>query len=198
MQFDHINARLLERSVKSKPEPRIEVRPFLNSDFKLQQEFFAQLSPADLHARFLTPRLVVSDPLLRFLSQVDQKSHVLLMATQSSANREQMLAEARLVKDPGAPGSAEFAVAVNRRVKGTGLAGSMLQVLEYRARSAGHSVIFGDCLWSNKAMLGLARKQGYCMRVHPRDGTLSRMTKCLAGVQTSHPGCAVGQDRIAA
>lgn len=197
-QVENTNAPLFESPTKSKPAPHFRVRPFRITDFKLQQEFFAQLPPADLHARFLTPRLVVSDPLLRFLSRVDQESHVLLMATETSRDREHMVGEARLVKDPNTTCRAEFAIAASPRVRGTGLAGRLLQAMEHRARSAGHTEIFGDCLWSNKPMLGLASKQGYRIRVHPRDGTLSRMTKCLEVVQTPRTCCAAGQDRIAA
>lgn len=197
-QLENTNAPLVEAAKNSMPAPQFMVRPFLSSDFDLQRDFFAQLSPADLHARFLTPRQVVSDPLLRFLSRVDQETHVLMIATEPSRDRKHMVGEARLVEAPNSPGRAEFAVAVSARARGTGLAGRMLQILEHRAGSAGHTEIFGDCLWSNKAMLGLAIKQGYRIRVHPRDGTLSRMTKCLASVQTLHPEFAAGQDRIAA
>lgn len=197
-QLENTSATLVEAATNSMPVPQFVVRPFLNSDFDLQRDFFAQLTPADLHARFLAPRRAVSDPLLRFLSRVDHETHVLMIATKPSRDRQHMVGEARLVNAPDAPDKAEFAVAVSACAKGTGLAGRLLQVLEHRARSAGRTEIFGECLWSNKAMLGLAIRQGYRVRVHPRDGTLSRMTKCLVSAQTLNPELAAGQHRIAA
>ena len=198
LYLEHASARSSGNPIQSKPSQRFTVRPYVGADFDLQREFFINLSPADLHGRFLTPRLTVSDPLLHFLSRVDQVSHVLLVATVSFRGRERMVGEARLVNDPNIRGKAEFAIAVSARAKGTGLAGRLLRGLEDQAGTAGQTEIFGDCLWSNKAMLGLAGKQGYRVRMHPGDSTLSRMTKSLATVQTPHREHGIGENRIAA
>jgi acetyltransferase len=106
----------------------IVVRPIREGDKALLEGGLGQLSAESRHKRFLTakPRFTAAE--LRYLTEIDGIDHVAYVALRGDAP-EELIAVARLVRDPERPESAEVAVTVGdcwqRRGVGT-LLGSVL------------------------------------------------------------------------
>jgi protein lysine acetyltransferase len=99
----------------------VEIRPIRPSDKPLLAEGMLRLSPESRYRRFLTakPRLTAAE--LRYLTEVDGRDHVALVAVVPEAGRERLVGVARFVRLPEDPGTAEFAIVVADDWQGRGL-----------------------------------------------------------------------------
>ena len=78
---------------------------------------------------------------------------------------------------------AEFAIAIADGWQGAGLGRALLARLLAHARKRGVRRLFGDVLWSNPAMLALARSMGAQLTRTPGDATSVRVAFALEGLQ---------------
>lgn len=153
------------------------VRPVLPRDAQAEQAFLAGLSAATRRRRFHLAVNELPPALLREFTEVDQFSHVALVAATVGADgAPALVADARYVID-GARARADFAVAVADAWQGIGLGEALLRRLLQQARRSGIRRLGGDVQVDNDPMLRLARKLG--ARIHRVPGDAGTRRACF-------------------
>ena len=147
------------------------VRPVLPQDADLQQAFVRQLSPLSRRRRFHGPMVELSPATLRYMTEVDYKTHLALLAAVFVEGVERQVAEARWVRRSDEPETADFALAVADDWQRSGLGTRLLQRLESSARENGVQRLYGDVLHSNQPMLDCMRRAGARLRLDPLDAS---------------------------
>ena len=153
------------------------VRPIGPQDAALLRRAHRTLSPETVRDRFLgaKPRLSTTDT--RYLTNVDQRSHVALIAV-DPARPERILGVARWVRDPARPDTAEAAFVVQDERQGTGLGSALAIGLADRAVEEGVGSLSGSMLAGNRASEALFRRMGGEVTVR-RDGITNEVTTTL-------------------
>lgn len=141
------------------------VRPVLPQDADLQQAFVRQLSPLSRRRRFHGPLVELSPTTLRYMTEVDYRTHLALLAAVFVDGVERQVAEARWVRRSDEPETADFALAVADDWQRSGLGTRLLRLLERSARDHGVQRLFGDVLHSNQPMIECMQRAG--ARLHP-------------------------------
>jgi acetyltransferase len=164
---------------------RVTIRPTLPQDLELQQEFFRSLSAEGRYRRFMSPVNELPEAVAQHFISVDYRSHLALLAEVFEDSREIMIGEARYVIEQRDPASCEFAIAVADDWHANGIGRALLARLEREAAASGIQRMFADTLYDNKAMLGLAARSGYAIRMNPGDVRLVRLEKKLSASTAS-------------
>jgi ribosomal protein S18 acetylase RimI-like enzyme len=134
------------------PEDREEVR-----------RGFSALSPESRYLRFLQhPGGELSEELLGYLTDVDQKNHVALCAVVTSPDLkvERGVGVARFIRLEGHPETAEAAVTVVDDMQRKGIASVLLRELMRSAEHHGIKTIRAEVLADNDTMRGLLERAG--------------------------------------
>jgi len=134
----------------------IALRPLCAQDSAAFQQFVRGLSPESRLHRFFVPLRELAPGLLASLTQPDPSRHVAVAAVEG----DRIIGEGRFVA-LGDSGRAEFAIAVADEWQRQGLGARLLGSLTSAARQAGLTVLQGDVLRTNSAMLGLAARAGF-------------------------------------
>ncbi len=166
---------------------RVTIRPSLPQDADLQREFFRSLSTESRYCRFMTRLSELPEELAIRFASIDYRDHVALLAEVFEGGQETMIGEVRYVVDADNPQACEFAIAVADVWQAHGIARALLERIEREARKSGIRHMAADTLWSNRAMLRLARRAGYAVAPNREDRTLARLEKDLSGAATSSP-----------
>jgi acetyltransferase len=148
------------------------VRPVLPQDADLQQTFVRQLSPLSRRRRFHGPMVELSPATLRYMTEVDYKTHLALLAAVFVDGVELQVAEARWVRRSDEPDAADFALAVADDWQRSGLGTRLLQRLKSSARENGVQRLYGDVLHNNQPMLDCMRRAGAQLRLDPLDSSV--------------------------
>jgi len=159
---------------------RVTIRPMLPQDFKLQREFFGSLSARARYCRFMTSFNELPDGVAERLGKIDYQSHLALLAEVFENRSETMVGEARYVVDERDSTVCEFAIAVADNWQACGIGRALLTQLEREAAASGIQRMCADTLYDNKAMLGLAARSGYAIRMNPADARLVKLEKQLS------------------
>jgi RimJ/RimL family protein N-acetyltransferase len=96
-----------------------------------------RLSPESAHRRFLTPKRSFSRAELRYLTEVDGRDHVALVAESPSGPVRRLIAVARFVRLSHDPEAAEVAITVGDDWQGRGLGSILGEHLAHSARNRG-------------------------------------------------------------
>ena len=158
---------------------RVTIRPTLPQDVELQREFFRSLSAEGRYGRFMTRLNELPETLAERFTSIDYRSHLALLAEVFESGRETMIGEARYVVDARATETCEFAIAVADDWQASGIARALLDRLERQATLSGIRSMVADTLLTNAAMIGLARRLGYAVRLRREDPELARLEKHL-------------------
>jgi GNAT superfamily N-acetyltransferase len=153
-------------------------------DKQLLREGFARMSSESRYRRFFTPKTELSADELRYLTEVDQRTHVAIGA--ASADLSRGLGVARCIALPDEPGSAEAALAVTDDVQGRGLGSLLLQRLVAAARERGIERFVFEMLGANTAMAELVRALAPTATCVVDHGVM-RMELELPGLEPHHP-----------
>jgi GNAT superfamily N-acetyltransferase len=133
---------------------RVVLRLIRPDDKQLLRAGFERLSPASRYARFLGPKVTLSDDELRYLCEVDQEDHLAIGAVRED-DPDFGLGIARFIRQPDRPDTAEAAIAVADEVQHQGL-GSLLGLrLIAAATERGVARFRCEVLGSNASMAGL-------------------------------------------
>ncbi|WP_169738357.1 GNAT family N-acetyltransferase [Patulibacter minatonensis] len=156
---------------------RVLVRPIAVEDAPLLRRFHGSLSPQSVRDRFLSakPRLSTND--VRYLTDVDQRTHVALVAV-DPARPERLLGVARWVRTQGSGTTAEAAFVVADHLHGAGLGSALAIALADRAVEEGVTSLNGSMLAGNEASEGLFRRMGGEVEVS-RDGITNEVVTTL-------------------
>jgi len=103
----------------------ILIRPIRADDKRMLEDGLRHLSPQSVQRRFLTPKSSFSRSELRYLTEVDGRDHVALVAEYPGEPVRRLIAVARFVRNADDPSTAEAAIVVadewHRRGVGTKL-----------------------------------------------------------------------------
>lgn len=143
------------------------------------QDYFRSLSPRSRYNRFTGARGGLSDQEFDELLRTGEQGRFAVVARIGVGGTSTIVSEARYAFD-GTAGSLEFGLSVHEAFRGQGIGLAMLVNLECRARALGAGWMFGDTLWTNDEMQGLARKAGFALSNTPGDWREIRLRKPVA------------------
>jgi acetyltransferase len=130
---------------------------------------FHQVSPQTRYLRFLGAMGDLSEAMLTYLTEVDQKNHIALVATMTSPDlkTERGIGVARVIRLAGTDDVAEAAITVVDDMQHRGVGSRLAYELECAARLAGIRTIRAEVLADNAPMRGILEGAG----VRPREGS---------------------------
>ena len=138
---------------------RVIVRPIRDEDAEGFARAYTRLSEQSREWRFLSVAKEISPGLLRYLTSVDQQSHVALVAIDPDSR--EILGSARYVMIPGrSPATAELAVEVVDGWQRRGLGRGLVQALGRLAQANGVERLLAIVSNDNVPMQLLMRRAG--------------------------------------
>jgi len=139
---------------------RVTVRPIGPGDAEMENAFVERLSQQSRYERFMVTLRALPASKLKYLTDVDQRRHVALVATVDRDGREEMVGAARYgVLDTD--DRCEFAIVLDDAWKHSGLAGLLMHALMELARRRGLKTMEGTVLTTNIGMLRFMRQLGF-------------------------------------
>ncbi len=113
------------------------IRPIRADDKRMLTDGLRRLSDESVQRRFLTPKRTFSRAELRYLTEVDGRDHVALVAEHPSGPVRRLIAVARFVRLAEDPRAAEVAITVADDWQGQGLGSLLSEQLAAEARRLG-------------------------------------------------------------
>jgi GNAT superfamily N-acetyltransferase len=148
--------------LRAKREPNIwlALRPARLCDGDALQTYVRGLSPQSRYNRFLggANELPASE-LARALA-ANGRDTLTLLLTSMAEGRETVVGEARVALSC-AERAGEFGMSIADDWQHLGVGSALLQEIERKAAADGIEWLFGDTLWNNQGMIGLARGRGF-------------------------------------
>lgn len=183
------NPRYLSRVQRLSDGSDVVLRPIYPGDAARETEFIRGLSRDAGYNRLLGYRKLTPEEIRR-LTCIDPEREMAYIAVDGSAANARMLGVARYVRDADA-GGAEFALVVADAWQRRGLGTLLVRALLRHAQSDGITRLHGTTLASNQAMLNLAHKLGFALKLDRRDATVRLLEKALAPAPANlHPSAA--------
>ncbi len=130
---------------------RILLRPIEPGDKARLSLALGRLSQETIRRRFLAAKPRFSSGELRYLTEVDGRNHIALVALLAD-DPESIVAVARCVRLPERPDTAEFAIVVGDPLQGRGLGTLLARELARTARAAGIRRFAATMLGDNAAI----------------------------------------------
>jgi RimJ/RimL family protein N-acetyltransferase len=157
----------------------VAIRPIRADDEERLEAAYAQLSPDSRYRRFLTIKPHLSAGELRYLTHVDGRDHVAMIATPAD-DPEQIVAVGRFVRLHSDPTAAEFAIVVGDPVQGEGLGTELIGRLACAATESGverfTATVLADKEPVRRLLGGLAGE----LKLEPLTGSVHELTVDLA------------------
>jgi acetyltransferase len=135
------------------------------ADKPLLVEGLARLSPRSVHQRFLAPKARFSAAELRYLTEVDGRDHVAIVAVLADEPTG-LVGVGRFVRDPERPDEAEAAIAIGDPWQGQGLGRTIGLLLADEARARGVRRFTATLLGTNVAAHRLFAAISRRLRAH--------------------------------
>lgn len=148
----------MPRQVTLRSGDRVLIRPIRREDKDGLLDGFERLSPESRYRRFFSPMNELGAGQVRYLTEVDHRTHEALIATDPSSG--EWLGVARFVRSSTDPRAAEVAIAVIDSWQGRGLGTALLEALAARAPEEGVERFTASVLADNSPMLELFRHLG--------------------------------------
>ena len=145
---------------KRRPNILLALRPARSTDGDVLQAYVRALSQHSRYNRFLggANELPASE-LARALA-ANGRDTLTLLLTSTAGGREMVVGEARVALSC-AERAGEFGMSVVDDWQHLGVGSALLQEIERKAAAEGIEWLFGDTLWNNEGMIGLARRRGF-------------------------------------
>ncbi len=124
------------RLVAAGPDDRFDIRPIRPADAELIVAALGYTSAETYYRRFHTAKCYFSPTELRYLTEVDGRMHVALVAVERGEH-PRLAAVARFCTDPKQPFEGELAICVHDPFRRQGLGATMLRRLQAEASSRG-------------------------------------------------------------
>jgi protein lysine acetyltransferase len=139
---------------------RTRIRPIAPDDKALLQEGLQRLSPESVRRRFLGPKPRLSAAELRYLTEVDGRDHIALVAVDDE-EPERLVGVARCVRSKEDAATAEMAIVVDDAWQGYGVGRILAEALARAAAAVGvrrfSAVILADNPGAERLLGGIAR-----------------------------------------
>ena len=139
---------------------QILVRPLLPSDRDELARRYLELSPEARRLRFFNAPEHLSERLLDYLMDVDQRDRSAVVAFAIDDDGAPGVGIARYVRDRDDPTCAEAAVTVLDAYQQRGIATALLRRLSAEARDNGIGTFTASVMWDNRALLDGLRALG--------------------------------------
>jgi GNAT superfamily N-acetyltransferase len=148
----------------------VTLRPIFADDRDELRRAFRETSPKTRYLRFLGVVGDLSDAMLDYLTNVDQKDHVAIVATVTSDDlkEERGIGVARFIRVAGEPEVAEAAVTVTDDMQRKGVGTLLVRELGRAAVAHGVRRLRADVLADNATMRAILESAG--ARCHARAG----------------------------
>jgi acetyltransferase len=139
----------------------LTIRPIRPEDAEAHGAFFRRLTPEDIRWRFFSQLRELPPQQIARMTQLDYDREMAFVAVRRARDgTEEMLGVSRLIREPdGVTG--EFAVIVDRAMKGQGLGRHLMERLFAWARATGIATIAGQVLADNAPMLAFVKSLGF-------------------------------------
>jgi RimJ/RimL family protein N-acetyltransferase len=115
----------------------ILIRPIRADDKRMLEDGLRQLSDESVHRRFLSPKRSFSRAELRYLTEVDGRDHVALVAEDIGEPVRRLIAVGRFVRLADDPTAAEVAIVVADDWQRRGVGSTLSELLADDARRLG-------------------------------------------------------------
>ncbi|MGG5820816.1 GNAT family N-acetyltransferase [Falsiroseomonas sp. HW251] len=147
----------------------LTIRPIRPEDAEAHAAFFRRLTPEDIRWRFFSHLRELPPQQIARMTQLDYDREMAFVAVRRSGTaEEELLGVSRLIREhDGVTG--EFAVIVDRQMKGQGLGRHLMERLFDWAKATGIKVIAGQVLADNAPMLGFIKGLGFTASRSPED-----------------------------
>ena len=152
------------------------IRPIRPDDKGMLADGLRRLSPQSVQRRFLTPKRSFSRAELRYLTEVDGRDHVALVAHDPGDPSRRLIAVARFVRHHGEPEAAEVAVTVADEWQGRGLGSMLGKHLAHSARNRGIRRFTATMASENKPAHRLMAKLTQQLKQHHVGGGVDELT----------------------
>jgi RimJ/RimL family protein N-acetyltransferase len=137
---------------------RARIRPIAPDDKPLLQEGLQRLSPESVRRRFLGPKPRLSSAELRYLTEVDGRDHIALVAVDDE-DPQRLVGVARCVRSKEEAGTAELAIVVDDAWQGHRVGHVLAEALARAAAEAGvrrfSAVILADNVGAQRVLGGI-------------------------------------------
>ena len=148
---------------------RVRLRFIEPSDRALLAKGLAQLSPQSRRQRFLVPKSSLSAAELSYLTEVDGRDHVAIVAVLDD-EPTQLAGVGRFVRNPQRPDEAEMAITIGDALQGMGLGRTIGLALADIAKSLGIRRFTASLLGTNTAAHRLFHSISRRVQTHYADG----------------------------
>ena len=156
------------------------IRPIRADDKLLLSDGLRRLSPESVQRRFLTPKRSFSRAELRYLTEVDGRDHVALIALDPADPEHRLIAVGRFVRLPNDPEAADVAFTVADEWQGRGLGSLMGVHLVHLARNRGIRRFTATMSSDNRAAQRLLQKLTRHLEQHHVGGGVDELVLDLA------------------
>lgn len=138
---------------------------------------YKSLSYKSKYFRFISPPREISEKDLRYLTEIDFKNHVAIVAVAVRESGKLPLGVARYIKLSESPCPAEFAITVADPYQNMGIGTIFLKLMVEHARNNDVSCLIGYVLNENQAMLRIL--EHYKTTRQKEEGSMLKITVCL-------------------
>ncbi len=157
----------------------LRIRPIRPEDAILEIAFAERMSDRSRYMRFFSAGRGLTPAMLARLTQVDYDRELALIALSNvESETEQIVGVARFAANPDGE-SCEFAVAIDDKWNGRGLATILMERLMQAARDAGYRRMTGYVLPENDSMLKLADRLNFERTKDEEDPALVKVVRSL-------------------
>jgi acetyltransferase len=157
----------------------VAIRPIRGDDADRLEASHALLSPDTRYRRFLAAKPRLTSEEVRYLTEVDGRDHVALIATPVD-NDNLIIGVGRFIRDADNPSAAEFAIVVGDAYQGEGLATEVLRRLADAAIERDISHFTATVLADNEPVHRLLRRLSGQFAERRRTGSVEELTVRLA------------------
>lgn len=148
----------------------VRIRQGHGSDRDLLLRGFERLGPKSRYRRFLAPISELSEPMVRYLTEIDHHDHEAMIALDERTGEG--IGVARYVRHPDRPETAELAVTVVDDWQQRGVGTKLLEVISARAREEGITTFTALMLAENQEMMDLLKELDPLRIVDQESGTV--------------------------
>ncbi|WP_240791044.1 GNAT family N-acetyltransferase [Roseomonas sp. AR75] len=155
----------------------LTIRPIRPEDAEAHGAFFRRLTPEDIRWRFFSQLRELPPQQIARMTQLDYDREMAFVAVRTAPDgSEDLLGVSRLIREPdGVTG--EFAVIVDRAMKGQGLGRHLMERLFAWARVSGIATIAGQVLADNAPMLAFVSALGFAAKRSAEDDDVFEVTR---------------------
>ena len=174
------HAPFVPTEVELRDRRRVRLREIRSEDRDEVRQAFSRLSTESRYTRFMSSIKELSPEMLERTVHLDAERDVGLIAETDAPDGIDIVGGARYYTQPDGD-SCEFAVTVDDRWQGAGLASRLMRELIQAARMRALTRMEGFVLATNTGMLNLARRLGFTVHADPHDATVKIVRLDLTG-----------------